>query len=278
MEAGAGSPQFAWDEAAMGEAPAEAGPAIAAVGEALDLALARAGAGDVTHKDARDIVTADDVRIEDLIRERLGDAAGFEVVGEERGGEAAAGEAFWMLDPICGTRNYASGIPLYCVNLALVQDGLPTLAVVGDPSTDEILVASAGGGAWGLRRGGGSRRLHAEASNQTLIIEDGKSGGPRRDRAAEFFAAAVRADRWDLRTLSTTLSLAYVAAGRVAAYAVFHVTAVHSTAGVLLAREAGALVTDIEGGPWTLASDGLLAAAAAPLHAELLELAGPAAT
>jgi myo-inositol-1(or 4)-monophosphatase len=263
---------FAWGAARMGEAPAEARAAIEAVAAALDLARARTGADEVTHKDARDIVTADDLRIEDRIRGDLGEAIGFEVVGEERGGEASTSGEYWMLDPICGTRNYASGIPLYCVNLALVRDGAPVLAVVGDASTDEILVARAGGGAWSLCRDGGSRRLRADAASQTLIVEPGKSNATRREMAAQFAAATVRADRWDLLSLSSTVSLAYVAAGRVSAYAVFYVTAVHTTAGVLLASEAGATVTDIDGRPWTLESDSLLAAADEALHADLLAL------
>jgi fructose-1,6-bisphosphatase/inositol monophosphatase family enzyme len=49
-----------------------------------------------------------------------------------------------LVDPICGTRNFASGIPLYCINVALVEDGLVTLAVVGDPAGDEVCVAELG--------------------------------------------------------------------------------------------------------------------------------------
>jgi myo-inositol-1(or 4)-monophosphatase len=272
MEVGSRPSEFVWDAATMGAPPAEAEAAIGAVADALELALRRTGAGEVSHKDIRDIVTATDVRIEDQIRHQLSEALGQGVVGEERGGEVAATGEYWLLDPICGTRNYASGIPLYCVNLALVREGAPVLAVVADPSTEEILVGRAGGGAWALGRDGGARRLRADASSHTLIVEDGKSNGRRRDQAAEFFAAVVRTDRWDLRTLSSTLSLAYLAAGRVSAYAIFYVTAVHSTAGVLLATEAGAVVTDIEGGRWTLESDSLLAAADGELHADLLAL------
>jgi myo-inositol-1(or 4)-monophosphatase len=261
---------FAWD-AAMGAPPAEAEPAIRAVAQALDLARERTGAAEVSEKLGRDIVTATDVRVEDHVRALLGEALGIEVVGEERGGEG--GDSYWLVDPICGTRNYASGIPLYCVNLALVRDGAPVLAVVGDPSTDEILVAREGGGAWALGRDGGTRRLRADTSNDMVIVEDGKSDGPRRDQAADFFAAVVRANRWDLHALSSTISAAYLAAGRVSAYACFYVTAVHTTAGVLLAREAGATVTDVDGQPWTLDSDSLLAAADPALHADLLALA-----
>jgi hypothetical protein len=76
---------FAWDAERMGEAPAEARAAIEAVASGLDLALARAGADEVSHKDARDIVTADDVRIEDGIRADLGAA------GRLRGRRGGAG-------------------------------------------------------------------------------------------------------------------------------------------------------------------------------------------
>ena len=261
---------FAWDAAAMGDAPAEAGVAIRAVAEGLDLALRRAGADDITSKDGRDIVTATDVGVEDHLRAVLGDALGIEVVGEERGGER--GDTHWLVDPICGTRNYASGIPLWCVNLALIRDGEPVLAAIGDPSTDEILVACSGGGAWALGRDGGCRHLRVDDSNDMVIVEDGKSDGPRRGRAADFFAAVVRANRWDLHALSSTISAAYVGAGRVSAYACFFVTSVHTAAGVLLAREAGAVVTDVEGGRWTLDSDSLLIAATGALHADLLAL------
>jgi len=263
---------FAWDAAAMGAPPAEAESAIRAVAEALDLAVGPSGADEVSVKDGRDIVTGTDVRVEDHVRARLSEALVIEVVGEERGGEGGA--SHWLLDPICGTRNFASGIPLWCVNLALVRDGEPVLAVVGDPSTDEILVGWTGGGAWGLRRDGGARRLRADTSNDMVVVEDGKPTGPRRDAAADFFAAVVRANRWDLHALSSTISAAYVAAGRVSAYACFYVTAIHTTAGVLLTRESGAVVTDVDGAPWTLASDSLLAAATAELHADLLSLRG----
>ncbi len=127
-----------------------------------------------------------------------------------------------------------------------------TLAVVGDPSTDEVLVAQAGHGAWALTADGDIRRLRASPDTETVVIEDSHAEGARRDQAARFVAAAVRADRWDLRSLSTTLSLAYVAAGRVSGYALFWTSAVHAAAGSLLATEAGAIVTDLAGRPWTI--------------------------
>ena len=228
---------------------AETRQAIDAVSRALAIAAVRAGAHDVTVKSGRDLVTATDVAVEDAVRDLLAGDRGLPVVGEERGGDAPAdGSAYWVLDPICGTRNFASGTPLYCVNLALVEGGQVTASAVGDPSTGEILVAERGRGAWAFG-GDTCRRLAASAESRTIVVEDGKSAGARREHAARFTADAIRADRWDFRSLGTTLALPYVAAGRVSAYVVFVVTSTHTAAGSLLVAEAGGTVSDIDGRP-----------------------------
>jgi myo-inositol-1(or 4)-monophosphatase len=110
-----------------------------------------------------------------------------------------------------------------------------------------------------------------------VVIELGRSTGPRREHAARFVAAAIRADRWDLRALGTTLSLAYVAAGRVAAYVLFSTSAVHAGAGSLLVTEAGGVLSKIDGRPWTIHSDSIVASADPRLHRELLDLTRAAA-
>ena len=251
--------------------------AVDAVGRALDLARRRGGADAITSKGGRDLVTATDVAVEDAIRDMVGGAVGFPVVGEERGGEASTdGSPYWLVDPICGTRNFASGHPLYCVNLALVEGDQIALAVVGDPSTGEIHVAERGGGAWALKDGS-RRRLAASGASRTVIIEVGRATGARREHAARFAARAILADRWDLRALGTTLSLSYVAAGRVAAYVLFSISAVHAGAGSLLVAEAGGVLSDVDGRPWTVRSDSIIASADPSLHRELLDLARAAA-
>lgn len=247
--------------------------AIEAVKQALEIARRGVGAQDVTAKDRRDLVTLADVAVEDAVRGIMADALGFPVIGEERGGVASAhGAPYWLVDPICGTRNFASGIPLYCVNLALVEGHEITVAVVGDPSRREIAVAELGRGAWRLEDGA-RHRLTTSEESRTIVVEDGKSTGRRRERAAQFTAAALRADRWDFRSLGTTLASPYLAAGRIAAYVVFWVSAIHAGAGSLLVTEAGGTVSDIDGRPWTLRSDSLVGSASRRLHEALLDLA-----
>lgn len=244
-----------------------------AVARGLELARRSVGAAEVSFKGERDVVTTADVAVEDAIREIVGDAFGFPVVGEERGGDPPEGTPHWFLDPICGTRNYASGIPLYCVNLALVERDRVVASAVGDASTGEILLAELGRGAW-ARSDGSQRRLTVTADSQTIIVEEGRATGARREQAARFAAAAIRADRWDVRSLSTTLSLAYVAAGRAAAYVVLVASPLHVAAGTLLVAEAGGALSDIHGEPWTLGSDSVVASADPELHRDLLELLG----
>jgi fructose-1,6-bisphosphatase/inositol monophosphatase family enzyme len=72
-----------------------------------------------------------------------------------------------------------------------------------------------------------------------VVVEDSHAdpNTARRERAARSVAAAIRAFRWDIRALSTTLALAYVAASRVSAYVLFWISAIHAGAGSLLAAE-----------------------------------------
>jgi myo-inositol-1(or 4)-monophosphatase len=69
-----------------------------------------------------------------------------------------------------------------------------------------------------------------------------------------------------------------LAAGRISAYVVFWVSAIHAGPGSLLVTEAGGTVSDIDGRPWTIRSDSLLASATPGLHKELLTLARAART
>ena len=136
---------------------AETDAAIGAARLARQIADSRAGADAVQFKQGIDIVTAADV-CEDAIREEL--ARSFPdhpVVGEERGGEPRGGEPYWLVDPICGTRCYASDVPLYCTNIALVEREEVTTAVIAIGRSNELLYAEKGGGAWLIADGDATR-------------------------------------------------------------------------------------------------------------------------
>ena len=245
--------------------------AAAAVERALAVVRAALGrATGITSKGVRDLVTSTDVLVEDALR-AAAESLGVAMVGEERGGTAPEAARYWLVDPLCGTTNFAMGIPVFSVNLAVVSDGAVVAAVVGDASTGEVLVAERDRGAWAVRRDE-RRRLATSDAGSAVVIEAGRAQGRRRADAAAFTAAAIGADRWDVMALNSTVSLAYVAAGRVAAYVLFPQATLHVAAGTLLTLEAGGVVTDLAGVPWTLDSDSLVASANEPLHRQLLAL------
>ncbi|MGH9018154.1 MAG: inositol monophosphatase family protein, partial [Acidimicrobiales bacterium] len=210
--------------------------------------------------------------IEEEIRAAVEDRLGFPVVGEEQGGRAKPGESYWLVDPICGTRNFASGIRLFCVNMALVEGGQITIAVVGNGSTGDVHVSERGHGAWTVRSEGPERMRAGMDSRIVNLGSVADVSETEREQAARAAAASIRADRWDIRSLGTTLTLAYVAEGRIAASIHFWSPALHCGAGALLASESGAVVTDFHGDPWTLDSGTLLAAASTEFHGEIVEL------
>ena len=108
----------------------------------------------IDYKSARDVVTEADhlseALILDAIRARYpADAILAEETGEHR---AIAGEAptsgrgrVWIVDPLDGTVNYANGLPVFCVSIGLVVDGVPTVGVILDPTRDDVFAATVDG-------------------------------------------------------------------------------------------------------------------------------------
>ncbi len=255
-----------------GGARAETEAAVRAVQTGLQLALSRSGAADIRSKGGRDLVTATDVAVEDAVRHVLGQSFDYPVVGEERGGEPRPGTPYWLVDPICGTRNFASAIPLFAVNVALVEEGRVALGAVGDGSSGAIYCAEHPRGAFALRDGTW-QPVSTSAESQTVTVDGFPAAGDRRDGAARFVAEVIRADRWDFRSFGSTLALAYLAIGKVAACVFLGAPPLHVAAGAVLAREAGATLTDLGGKPWTVGSPTLVAASGAVLAAQLCAVA-----
>jgi myo-inositol-1(or 4)-monophosphatase len=250
--------------------------AIRAARVAQRIADSRIGSAEITSKGGIDLVTATDVACEDAIRaELLASFPTFPVIGEERGGARERGKPYWLVDPICGTRPFASNIPLYCTNIALVENGAVTAAAIGVGRTGEIIFAERGSGAW-LQTEAGDKRVSVSDESRTIWI-DGKS-----EQTAQTMYQAIVSRRWYVWAFSSTIAHFYLATGRIAG--IIHlglpsgaeIGSVHAAAGCLAAQEAGAIVTDLNTGrPWGLATYSVLIAATTRLHAELLDLVRP---
>ncbi|MFF2503866.1 inositol monophosphatase family protein [Streptomyces sp. NPDC058067] len=223
-------------------------------------------------KGAGDFATVADVEAEkaivDVIRAaRPRDA----VLGEEGGRQGAAGAARqWLVDPLCGTLNYAVGTMAVAVNVAL-RDGA---AAVADPFSGEVFCTD-GTRAW-VRRDGLDEPLVPTAATSLVDVNlDPPFPGAPGFRAVDLLAHPAFVERFRPRVVSTTLALAWVAAGKRAAY----VTdggdlsgSVHFAAGIALCRAAGCVVTGVDGSPVGEGCRGLVVAADQETHDRLMSM------
>jgi myo-inositol-1(or 4)-monophosphatase len=233
----------------------------------------------IDHKSARDVVTEADHLSEALIVAAVqarypGDAILAEETGEHLavdGTLQSAGHGrVWVVDPLDGTINYANGLPVFCVSIGLAVDGSPAVGVVRDPTRDETFAAERGGPA--TLNG---RPIHASGKEKLsdFVMSIGLSG-----RAATSRSRAVQRQIRIARSMgSAALGLAYVANGRFDAFVQQNGLSEWDVAAAgLIAEQAGAIVTAMDGGPYfDLARKahtvGVLGAPAAH-HAALLEL------
>ncbi|CAM9156278.1 unnamed protein product [Chrysoparadoxa australica] len=230
-----------------------------------------------------DIVTATDKANEELIFSAL--AAAFpddKLIGEESSAEAGkiepvTKEGTWIIDPIDGTTNFTHSFPMVCVSIGFVRDGETQLGVVYSPScSDDLFQAVRGHGTF-LN----GRRVHASqatALEHSLVIQE--YGYPREPEALDTMLAVTSKvlprTRGMRQVGSGALDLAYVACGRVDA--VFSGFAGEGwkpwdyAAGWLLAEEAGACTTQVDGSPFHLLSESVLCSCTQSLADEIMEV------
>jgi myo-inositol-1(or 4)-monophosphatase len=221
-------------------------------------------------KGGGDFATTADVEAEKAILAVIRGARPHDaVLGEEGGRQGAHGAARqWLVDPLCGTVNYAVGNMLVAVNVAL-RDGA---AAVADPFSGEIFFTD--GKTAHVRRDGTDTVL-APSSVSGLVDVNLDPPFPSAPdfRAVDLLARSAFVERFRPRVVSTTLALTWVAAGKRTAY----VTdggdlsgSVHFAAGIALCKAAGCVVTAVDGAPVGPGARGLIAAADADSHELLL--------
>jgi myo-inositol-1(or 4)-monophosphatase len=226
----------------------------------------------VREKARFDLVTDADLASQRVIQEYLAKRfPSHQFLGEEEQAHRRPGPEApptWLVDPIDGTTNYVHDCPLYCISIGLQVRGELVVGAIYDPSRQEMFRAAKGGGAW-LN----DRRLR---TSQTTRLEEAlvATGFPPDLRGQErsldwwrYFSLRTRSLR---RTGSTALNLAYVAAGRFDAYYAFDNHVWDVAAGVVLVREAGGTVTNVDGTPYDAYTPDAIASNG-PLHPVLLQ-------
>jgi myo-inositol-1(or 4)-monophosphatase len=226
----------------------------------------------VSMKGPANFVTAADRKAEEILREELSKARpGYGFIGEESGHhEGSDATHRWIVDPLDGTTNFLHGIPQFAISIALEREGAIVAGLIYNPANDEMFLAERGKGAFlndtRLRVAGRKRLTDSIVACGLPHFGRGDLDLNRREMAAvQEKVAGLR------RFGSAALDLAWIAAGRFDGYWERHLAAWDIAAGILLVREAGGFVTDLQGKDAMLATGDIIAGNEV-IHRDLLKI------
>jgi len=224
---------------------------------------------DITHKSDATPVTVADQATEDFIRTALTrHFPDHGIIGEEFATREANSAYSWIIDPIDGTRAFISGMPLYGMLVGLLRDGLPVLGVVRMPELDEVY---AGDGTQATLNGETPLKTSATVRLDEAMLYINEADKIMRDEP-DVFARLNNAAR-DRRYSYDCYPHALVAAGHVDACVDYDLKPYDILPLVPIITGAGGIVSDWQGQPLGLNSDGrVVAAANRALHDEILNL------
>jgi len=180
------------------------------------------------------------------------------ILSEESPAIAAGSSLRWIIDPLDGTTNYAHGYPVFCISIALEQDGAVVLGVIYDPTRGDTFSAVRGEGAY---LNGKKLAVSKVADLSRSLLATGFPYDIRESAQnnLNYFNTMAKQAQAIRRAGAAALDLAYVAAGRFDGFWELKLKPWDTAAACLLLEEAGGKVTDISGAPWHLLAPNLLA-------------------
>lgn len=214
----------------------------------------------VSVKGPANFVSIADTKAEDIIFKELSKARpGYGFLMEERGHVDGVDKSHrWLIDPLDGTTNFLHSNPMFAVSIGLEREGQLVAGVIYNPASDQLFTAEKGKGAFmnDRRLRVAARKSLGDALLTTGIPHRGREGHPRFLREMETVMKEVAGIR---RTGSAALDLAFVAAGRFDGYWERNLKPWDLAAGIVIVREAGGLVTDLDGADKMLETGDVLA-------------------
>jgi myo-inositol-1(or 4)-monophosphatase len=237
--------------------------------EAGDLLMQHFGKVDIEYKGEVDVVTVADRESEKLIVERLTKLwPDHDLMGEEGARRTSGSDYRWYIDPLDGTTNFAHGYPVFCVSIALEHRGELIAGTVYDPTRREMFAAEKGAGAFLNDRPMRVSKVGTLA--ESLIATGFPSQKRHKNPNIHFYHHITMKTHGIRRAGSAAMDLAYTACGRYDGYWEFNLNPWDTAAGVLIVREAGGVISDLDGGPFDIASREVVASNG-KLHPALLQ-------
>jgi myo-inositol-1(or 4)-monophosphatase len=222
----------------------------------------------IEHKGRIDLVTNMDCRIQAVIVEEIErEWPDHSILAEESCEKKGNSEYTWIIDPIDGTTNFIHHIPFFCVSIAVTKSGQPFIGVCYNPISGELFYAQSGQGA---HQNG--RRLFVSATEKlldSLIATGFPYAQGNLDAIIARFSCVLSRAQGIRRLGSAELDLCYVAAGAFDAFWEEGLKPWDMAAGVTILKEAGGMVTSLDGSPFDLYRGDILASNT-KVHDELL--------
>ncbi len=225
----------------------------------------------VAHKGEVDLVTEADLAAEKLIVSVLRDAfPDHAILAEENHSESDRGKYTWIIDPLDGTTNFAHGYPAFAVSIGLEIEGELEWGIVYNPNLEERFTARRGGGSF--CNGTRLQVSKTETVDKSLLV----TGFPydirtNPDNNLDYFAGFMLRSQAVRRIGSAAIDFCYVAAGRFDGFWELDLRPWDMAAGALIAREAGAALTDFSGAPLSIYQPRCVVSNGR-IHKEMLEI------
>lgn len=246
--------------------------AVAAARQAGEILQSWSTRFTVSEKGPSDLVTEADLASQAAIVKLVAEAfPGHALLGEEGLSRPVSESSYrWVIDPLDGTSNYVHGFPYYCVSIGVERGGIPVVGVIYDPNRDELFTAVAGRGA--TLNGVAIRPSKASRLDDAFLVASLPRRAAPQDPSVRRFLKAIPVSESVQRTGSAALNLAYVACGRVDVFWSSSLKPWDMAAGAVIVREAGGMVTSLNGQPFLLERPDILATNGSRLHSAAVDL------
>ncbi|MDA0322933.1 MAG: inositol monophosphatase family protein [Verrucomicrobia bacterium] len=219
------------------------------------------------------IVTEVDLAADRVIADHLRRAfPEHRIFSEESDDKDYDSEFVWVVDPLDGTTNFVHRVARFCTSIGLLQNGKPILGVGYEPMLQEFFAAEVGSGA--TRNGERIVPSNRDDISRAVVHIGRGSGSEAAERFGELLPPINRTVRTLRATGATALALCYTACGRFDAHIGSHTFLYDGVAGAIIAREAGAAVSNFSGDEWNPPVGGHadLLISSPRLHGQFLDL------
>ena len=212
------------------------------------------------HKGKTDLVTETDhlseKTIKSIIRASFPDH-GF--LAEESGQDPSESDYLWIIDPLDGTTNFVHGYPSFAVSIGLFLQNEPLIAVVIEMPHTKLYTAIQGEGAW--CEGQSISCSQTDSIDESLLVTGfGYEHGERWEKNMRLYKHFTDTTQGVRRLGAAAVDLCHVASGKVDGFWEFDLQPWDTAAGILIAQEAGCMVTQMDGSDYSIYDNNILVA------------------